>query len=121
MIFLQAFHFQFPFLQGLDGRQGGLGRGQGGGIGNLVFQGGPAENTDCSALEQPGTYELPLRFRLPEGAQPGVYQVRLGLWVPERIGRPDERMIPDDGDQDRRVTVGELVVREDGQLDFVKR
>ena len=89
--------------------------------GRIAFQGGPAQDADCSSLEQPGTYQLPLRFSLPADAQPGAYQVRLGLWVPERIGRPDERMIPDDGAPDRRVTVGELVIDEGGRPEFVRR
>lgn len=86
--------------------------------GRIVFQGGAPEGLDCSPLEQPGTVDLPLTFSPPANLAPGSYQVCLGLWVPERMGRSDERMIPNRGAQDRRVTVGELTVAPDGEVRF---
>ncbi len=43
MILLQALHFKFAFFQGAQGVEGGLGRGQGGGVGDVVLQGHPAD------------------------------------------------------------------------------
>ena len=43
MIFLQTLHFQFAPFHGPDGVQGGPRRGHGGGVGDVVFQGRPAD------------------------------------------------------------------------------
>jgi len=39
---------------------------------------------------------------------------RVGLYDPERMGKPDERMLPDGGEMDRRVLIGTLAVGADG-------
>ena len=46
MILLQALHFKFALSQSADGVEGGFGCGQGGGIGDVVLQRGPADIGD---------------------------------------------------------------------------
>lgn len=84
--------------------------------GKIAFQGFPDPAGPRQALESPGTVELGLVFSVPEWARGQSFDVRTGLWVPERLGRPDERMIPDNGDLDRRMPVGTLSVAQDGTV-----
>ncbi|MBI2301868.1 MAG: hypothetical protein HYU66_23435, partial [Armatimonadetes bacterium] len=62
--------------------------------------------SDLAALSSDGTKAVACTFSVPEGARGKSFSVRVGLWIPARIGRPDERLIPDRGRLDRRVTVG---------------
>ncbi len=87
--------------------------------GAIVFQGGPGKERPVKDLEQPGTVELPFVFAVPDAARGKTFDVKIGLWIPERIGRPDERLIPDRGGTDRRVTIGKLTVSATGEVRFV--
>jgi hypothetical protein len=83
--------------------------------GAIAFQGGPAKERPVKDLEQPGTIDLPLVFSVPEAARGKTFDVKIGLWIPERIGRADERLIPDRDAGDRRILVGRLVVNAAGE------
>jgi len=82
--------------------------------GHIAFQGVPEADSDLDALRLPGETTIPCVFTVPAEARGKSFQVAIGLWVPERVGEPDERLIPDRGGQDRRQPVGRLVVDEDG-------
>jgi Domain of unknown function (DUF4832) len=84
--------------------------------GRIVFQGAPDATPPRSDLEKPGTVALPVAFGVPPEVRGKQFEVKVGLWVPERIGRPDERLIPDGGTMDRRVTLGRLEVSEAGDV-----
>lgn len=86
--------------------------------GQIVFQGHPQADGPLQALERPGVVELGCVFSLPEAARGQSFEVKLGLWNPEWLGRPDERMLPDNGAPDRRVTVGTLTVSDTGEATF---
>jgi len=79
--------------------------------GKIEFFGQPEA---AGRFDQAGTVTLGFIIEPPAEARGKSYDVRFGLWVPERIGRPDERMIPDSGAADRRVTAGTLRVDEAG-------
>jgi hypothetical protein len=87
--------------------------------GAIAFQGGPGKERPVTDLEQPGTVELPFVFAVPDAARGKTFDVKIGLWIPERIGRPDERLIPDRGGTDRRVTIGKLTASETGEVRFI--
>ncbi|MBN1347466.1 MAG: DUF4832 domain-containing protein [Phycisphaerae bacterium] len=86
--------------------------------GAIVFQGEPKAGLACTALEKAGVVELGCVFKIPESARGKKYSVRVGLFVPSRLGRADERMIPGGGEPDRRVLVGDLAVAQDGGVRF---
>jgi len=86
--------------------------------GKIVFQGHPDPSVDLAALEKPGTVELGCIFTVPADARGQAYSVHIGLWQPNRLGKPDERLRPDRGAQDRRVAVGRLQVAADGTAAF---
>ncbi len=86
--------------------------------GKIEFFGFPEAENAATLIAKPGVVELGCTFEVPEQARGGSFQVKLGIWVPERVGRPDERMIPTRGEGDRRVLVGELRVSEDGRVSF---
>jgi hypothetical protein len=86
--------------------------------GTLEFQGQPEPGAPVGDLSKVGTVTLPFEFTVPDGARGNTYEVKVGLWVPERIAQPDERLIPSHGDIDRRVTVGTLKVGADGAATF---
>lgn len=75
---------------------------------------------DTGRLAQPGTVPLACTFLLPESARGGTFLLKAGLWVPERIGKPDERLVPDNGESDRRVLLGTLKVAADGTATLEK-
>jgi len=86
--------------------------------GEIVFQGLPVEGALAERLAAPGTVEVGWVFAVPEGARGRSFEVKVGLWLPERLGQPEERLIPDRGEGDRRVVVGELSVAADGSVTF---
>ncbi len=86
--------------------------------GRIVFQGYPEEGPALAELPRPGTVNLPCTFEIPNDARGQSFEIKIGLWVPERIGRPDERMIPDHDLGDLRVLVGTLNVDENGDPSF---
>jgi hypothetical protein len=86
--------------------------------GKIVFQGLPETDHRCSALERAGTVNLGCLFSIPNKARGRTFAVSVGLWLPSRIGQPDERSIPSRGQMDRRVVVGRLIIPKDGQIRF---
>jgi len=82
--------------------------------GRIAFQGQPAEGGPLADLAKPGAVDLGCTFSVTAEAKGGTFTVRVGLWDPAELGRPDERMIPDHGDQERRVLAGTLTVPAEG-------
>jgi hypothetical protein len=72
-------------------------------------------------LSQPGTVEMDFLIDPPAEARGKTLDVEFGIWVPDRIGRLDERLIPDSGALDRRVDVGRMQVGEDGLVTMVRQ
>jgi len=77
--------------------------------GKLLRAGGPAAAEPWLAeLRQPGERTAPLAVALTGVTEPGDYELFVGLWRPERIGKDDERLVGDSGRADRRVLLGHL-------------
>jgi hypothetical protein len=85
--------------------------------GGIAFQGRPVSDDVLPALRVPGTYQLGCTFAIPEEARGKDFTVHVGLWFPGRLGarNHEERLLPDQGEADRRVLVGRLRVDESGQ------
>jgi len=81
--------------------------------GAIAFQGNPSGDT--GPLQRSGEVEVPCTFTLPPDAAGKTFTIAVGLWVPERVGKQDERMIPDRGGIDRRVVLGRLTVTAEGE------
>lgn len=86
----------------------------------IKFYGHAEDEEERRKLEQPGTVAIGCVFAVPDGARGQAFDVKVGLWVPKRIGRPNERMVSDHGEPDRRVLVGQLKVDGDGTVTFVR-
>ncbi len=84
--------------------------------GKIAFFGYPDVDDPAAMLANVAAVDMPIKFTVPDDARGKTFLLGIGLWVPERIGQADERMIPDAGETDRRVTVGTLVVGEDGAV-----
>jgi hypothetical protein len=77
--------------------------------GKLLYAGGPlADEPWVAALRQPGEHVARLEVSLAKANQAGDYDLLVGLWCPERIGRDDERLVCDSGRGDRRVLLGRI-------------
>ncbi len=85
--------------------------------GTIPFQGGPDGSPPGFAT--PGPTPRACAFAVPPGAEGKTFALFAGLWRPDRLGQPDERLVPDDGGPDRRVPVGTLSVAADGSPAFV--
>ena len=85
--------------------------------GRIVQATGVPDNVDLAPLREGRGQETVHLLPLPQGV-PGPLFVRGGLWCPDRLGKPDERLRPDCGLGDARVALGELR-REDGGWRFV--
>ncbi|MBN2448949.1 MAG: DUF4832 domain-containing protein [Lentisphaeria bacterium] len=66
----------------------------------------PAAAAEVAALRRPGTHRLSAELPCDALGTGDRATILAGIWVPERIGREDERLIPDSGTPDRRVLVG---------------
>ncbi len=86
--------------------------------GKIVFQGRPETDRACEGLRDVGSVEIPCTFAVPREALGRTFTAKVGLWVATRLGRSDERMIPSNGELDRRVTVGELRTTPQGGVTF---
>ncbi|MDX9979046.1 MAG: DUF4832 domain-containing protein [Lentisphaeria bacterium] len=75
--------------------------------GKLAQAGGPAPETDFAALRRGGMQKTTHALELPEPAG-GPLRLLVGLWQPDRIGKNDERLLPDEGSGDNRVLLGTL-------------
>jgi hypothetical protein len=84
--------------------------------GQIAFFGQPDAADAAAQLAPGGTVELGFVIDPPLDARGQTFDVRFGLWVPERIGRPDERLIPDTGVLDKRVRAGTLNVSGTGEV-----
>ncbi|MCY3017804.1 MAG: DUF4832 domain-containing protein [Planctomycetota bacterium] len=89
--------------------------------GKIAFQGNPPPDAPQAELGKPGVVQLPCAFDVPEKARGGSFGVHVGLWLPERIGQADERLMPDVGENDKRVIAGQLNVGADGEAAFVPK
>lgn len=83
--------------------------------GRIEFYGQPEKDAPAEKLLQPGATEWGFVFHVPADAQGQVFDVFIGLWIPERVRRPDERLLPDQDAGDRRVYVGKFHVDDTGQ------
>ncbi|HEY3324387.1 MAG TPA: DUF4832 domain-containing protein [Planctomycetota bacterium] len=86
--------------------------------GKIAFQGGPEDGAKAGVLAQTGTVKLGCEFKLPRDARGRKFTVHVGLWQPDRLGRPDERLLPDNGQPDKRVLLGTINVAQDGDVTF---
>ena len=82
--------------------------------GAIAFRGQPVEPGPEGGLAIGQRVEWPVAYSIPADSAPGQYEVYVGLWMPDRLGSPEERLIPDTGAQDRRVRVGTLAVQQAG-------
>ncbi|HNR99128.1 MAG TPA: DUF4832 domain-containing protein [Planctomycetota bacterium] len=89
--------------------------------GEIGFQGLPDPTGPLESVHRAGQVQLGCEFAVPEGARGRSFVVLVGLWAPDRIGHPGERMIPDEGNPDRRVTIGWLEVSDDGVPEFLPK
>jgi hypothetical protein len=89
--------------------------------GRILFQGNPASPQAAAVLETPGESSVDCLFLVPAEAAGGTFEVWVGLFVPSRLGRSDERLTPDRGNADRRILIGTLEVDADGQPTFIPR
>ncbi|MGQ9731422.1 MAG: DUF4832 domain-containing protein [Candidatus Zipacnadales bacterium] len=87
--------------------------------GKIVFFGRPDADDPAARLALVGVANLGVVIEPPKEAWGQTYRVLLGLWVPERAGREEERIIPERGQIDRRVLIGELKIGEDGSAMFI--
>lgn len=87
--------------------------------GRIAFQAVPADEDLVGVFDREGEVVVSVQFDLPESARGQRFEVRLGLWIPERMGREDERLNPDDGTPDRRVVAGWLEVSPDGEPTYL--
>jgi hypothetical protein len=78
----------------------------------IAFQGTPVGGAGVFA--EAGTRTVGCEFEIPPDAYGKSFGVLAGLWDPERLAQPDERLHPDSGEQDRRVVLGTLTVAPDG-------
>lgn len=88
--------------------------------GKIEFFGTPNADDPTRLLAGVGRVELGFLVEPPAAVRGKSFQVKIGIWVPERAGREDERMIPDRGEPDRRVVVGRLAISPDGSLELSK-
>jgi Domain of unknown function (DUF4832) len=63
----------------------------------------------------------PLAFAVPESAHGKAYSVYAGLWIPGDASRPNARLLPSNGNPDRRVPVGDLSFSNKGEGRFTPR
>lgn len=59
---------------------------------------------------EPGTVKQVLTLDPPEAARGQRFTLLVGLWRPDRLGQPDERLRPDRDQGDKRVRVGTVSV-----------
>ena len=84
--------------------------------GRIEFYGQLEEGARVERLWEPGRVDAGIVFEVPAEASGRQFDVLLGLWIPERVGREDERLMPDQDAGDRRVRVGTLRVGEGGAV-----
>ncbi len=86
----------------------------------IAFQGNPP-NTPADAFTKAGTCPLGVQFTVPTDARGKAFDVKVGLWLPAKIGREDERFLPDPDPGDHRVLLGQLKVAADGGVTFAPK
>lgn len=82
----------------------------------IDFQGTAPETELAGEPWKQGEAQVGVSFAAPG---PGEWEVTVGLWDPERLAQPDERLLPDVGDGTRRVRLGRLRVSPDGTAALV--
>lgn len=84
----------------------------------ICFQGFPESEDLIPSLRKPGTVKFGCIFTAPADTGQKEFSVHVGLWSPELQGKGDnaERMLAEEGAQDRRVDVGRLTVSRDGSV-----
>ncbi|MGD0088904.1 MAG: DUF4832 domain-containing protein [Planctomycetota bacterium] len=91
------------------------------GAGKTAFQGGAQPGGQQGSLAQPGTVKLGCVFAVPQESRGQQLTFHAGLWQPDRLGKPDERLMPDAGGSDKRVLLGTLHVTPAGEATFAPR
>ena len=76
--------------------------------GQIAWQGHPVTD-QLAMLTEPGEYEVAMRLAIPDEAA-GEYEVWVGLFHPSRMGRSDERVMPDRMSPDRRILLGRITI-----------
>ncbi|NOY82406.1 MAG: DUF4832 domain-containing protein [Kiritimatiellaeota bacterium] len=82
--------------------------------GKLAWAGGPKG----PRFDRAGPTKVSTTVPLPRLKPGESCTLRAGLWRPDRIGRNDERCLPDAGESDRRVLLGRIVAGPEGTLTF---
>ena len=77
-----------------------------------------AHNFGNDDLTHTGRVSVTVAFEIPETAWGQTYPVFAGLWIPGDASRPNARLLPSNGDPDRRVPLGEITVSDKGQGRF---
>ena len=83
--------------------------------GKLTWAGGMAEaSQERMQFDEPGRVRVSLKAPLPVLNPGDTASLWVGLWYPDRMGQESERLVPDQGEEDRRVQMGTLEMGEDG-------
>ena len=84
----------------------------------IRFQGSPESEYLLPSFRKPGTVKLGCTFTVPGDAGRKEFSVHVGLWCPGLQGKGDnaERILADEGAEDRRVEVGRLAISQDGRV-----
>ena len=72
-------------------------------------------------LTHVGKIPVTVAFAIPPAAWGHSYPVCAGLWIPGDTSRPEARLLPSNGDADRRIRVGEVSVSDKGEGRFTPR
>ncbi len=87
--------------------------------GKSAWTGGlPDDHPQRAEFAQAGSVATSFSVQLPQIPAGGSCTIFAGLWRPEHMGRSDERLIPDRGEQDRRVRLGQVTRDRSGTLIF---
>jgi len=87
--------------------------------GKLTWTGGWIEDPpELKQFDEPGQVKVDLGVPLPDLRVGETASVLVGLWYPDRIGQETERLIPDQGQRDRRVWMGTIEAEADGKKRF---
>lgn len=84
--------------------------------GTIARHGTLPPDVDTRSFSQPGTVESSVRVEVPTEASSHSFRLYVGLWMPELIGQPNERLTPQHGDMQNRVLLGTLTIDSEGHV-----